>query len=177
MATDPGNFGSGPVQGGAQGAVPPADPNRRDATRVLRAPGKPRPSRPKDHSGGTFKLPSMGDRLFGFQLRQELGRGSFARVFLAEQAELAGRSVVLKISSIAGHEPQTLAQLQHTHIVPIHSVHEDAAAGLRAVCMPYFGGASLNRVLGALWLAGRPPAQGKQLTEALARVGCWSPGA
>src|SRR5437588_5042790 len=61
-------------------------------------------------------LPSAGDELFGFQLRQELGRGSFARVFLAEQKSLAGRPVVAKVSAIEGDEPQTLAQLQHTNI-------------------------------------------------------------
>ena len=34
------------------------------------------------------------------------------------------------ISAIEGDEPQTLAQLQHTSIVPIYSVHEDQNAGL-----------------------------------------------
>src|SRR5437660_10768226 len=92
-------------------------------------------------------LPSPGDRIFHFRLGRELGRGAFARVFLAEQADLANRRVVLKCSSIEGAEPQTLAQLQHTNIVPIYSVHEDREAGLRAVCMPYFGGASLSQVL------------------------------
>src|SRR4051794_40790250 len=93
------------------------------------------------------RLPEVSEVLFGFRLRHELGRGAYARVFLAEQADLAGRPVVLKVSAIDGDEPQTLAQLQHTHIVPIYSAHECAAAGLRAVCMPYFGGASLSAVL------------------------------
>ena len=35
--------------------------------------------------------------------------------------------------SFQGNEPQTLAQLQHTHIVPIYSLHEDIRAGMRAV--------------------------------------------
>jgi serine/threonine protein kinase/tetratricopeptide (TPR) repeat protein len=108
--------------------------------------------------------------VFGFRLRQELGRGAFACVFLAEQADLARRPVVLKISSIAGNEPQTLAQLQHTHIVPIHSLHEDKQAGLRAVCMPYFGGASLSRALRTLWEETAQPAQGRQLVKALGKV-------
>src|SRR5262249_60986312 len=99
----------------------------------------------------TLALPAVGDELFGFRLCQELGRGAFARVFLAEQASLAGRPVVVKVSAAEGDEPQTLAQLQHTHIVPIYSVHEDSAAGLRAVCMPYFGGASLSSVLRAVY--------------------------
>ncbi|MBV9123216.1 MAG: protein kinase, partial [Planctomycetes bacterium] len=115
-------------------------------------------------------LPEVGDRLFDFSLRQELGRGAFARVFLAEQAGLADRPVVLKVSAIEGTEPQTLAQLQHTHVVPIHSVHEDPRAGLRAVCMPYFGGASLSAVLRALWANNQSPRQGGELVAALRAV-------
>jgi serine/threonine protein kinase/Flp pilus assembly protein TadD len=121
-------------------------------------------------SGVTLRLPDVGEELFGFRLRYELGRGAFARVFLAEQGGLADRPVVLKISGIEGDEPRTLAQLQHTHIVPIYSVHEDAAAGLRAVCMPYFGGASLSRVLEALWQAVAKPERGQEFVDALRAV-------
>jgi serine/threonine protein kinase/Flp pilus assembly protein TadD len=120
-------------------------------------------------AGGGLRLPEPGERLFGFRLRQPLGRGAFARVYLAEQADLAGRPVVLKVSAIDGHEPQTLAQLQHTNIVPIYSVHEDAAAGIRAVCMPYFGGASLSAVLQRL-RDGRAPATAAEFLRALAEA-------
>ncbi|HXG12097.1 MAG TPA: serine/threonine-protein kinase [Gemmataceae bacterium] len=116
--------------------------------------------------------PAIGDELFHFRLRRELGRGAFARVYLAEQADLAGRPVVLKVSPIQGNEPQTLAQLQHTNIVPIYSVHEDPERGLRAVCMPYFGGASLARVLHLLWAQTARPVRGVQLVEALERAQC-----
>ena len=44
----------------------------------------------------SLRLPELGERLFGFLLRHELGRGAFARVFLAEQSDLADRPVVLK---------------------------------------------------------------------------------
>jgi serine/threonine protein kinase/tetratricopeptide (TPR) repeat protein len=115
-------------------------------------------------------LPSVQDELFGFRLRQELGYGAFARVFLAEQISLAGRPVVLKVSAISGTEPQTLAQLQHTHIVPIYSLHDDARAGLRAVCMPYFGGATLGSVLQSAWATLNPPTGGHQLVSALEAV-------
>jgi serine/threonine protein kinase/tetratricopeptide (TPR) repeat protein len=121
-------------------------------------------------SGATLRLPDVGEELFGFHLRRELGRGAFARVLLAEQGDLADRPVVLKISAIEGQEPQTLAQLQHTHIVPIYSVHEDATAGLRAVCMPYFGGASLSRILHALWGAKARPTRGQDFVGALRAV-------
>jgi serine/threonine protein kinase/Flp pilus assembly protein TadD len=118
----------------------------------------------------TLKLPEVGDELFGFRLRREVGRGAFARVFLAEQGNLAGRPVVLKVSAAEGDEAQTLAQLQHTHIVPIHSVHDDAAAGLRAVCMPYLGGASLSQVLHRLRDRTPVPQRGQELAEALGEV-------
>ncbi len=134
---------------------------------VLRSLGAP------ETAASILKLPSTGDELFGFRLRYELGRGAFARVFLAEQADLAGRPVVLKISAIKGNEPHTLAQLQHTHIVPIYSVHEDAGSGLRVICMPSFGGASLSRVLQFLWAETKRPMKGKQLVQALEAV--WQP--
>src|SRR5947208_12354406 len=115
-------------------------------------------------------LPVPGDEVFHFRLGRELGRGAFARVFLAEQADLANRRVVLKCSSIEAAEPQTLAQLQHTNIVPIYSVHEDRDAGLRAVCMPYFGGASLSQVLHMLWSKTERPVRGEELALALEAV-------
>ncbi len=93
--------------------------------------------------------------------------GAFARVFVAEQADLADRPVVLKFSRIEGIEPQTLSRLQHTHIVPIYSVHEDPQERARAVCMPYFGGANLASVLERLWSRNDRPTQGIQLVEAL----------
>ena len=115
-------------------------------------------------------LPKIGDELFGFRLRQQLGQGAFARVFLAEQVELADRLVALKTSDLCGTEPQTLAQLQHTNIVPIYSVHEDAAAGIRAVCMPYFGGAALSQILRAVWEKTEHPQHGSEIVAALATV-------
>lgn len=114
-----------------------------------------------------LRLPEVGDELFGFTLRLSLGNGAFARVFVAEQANLACRPVVLKISAIEGTEPQTLARLQHTNIVPIHSVHEDPARGVRAVCMPYLGGANLCSVLERLWKDHSTPHLGSHLVRSL----------
>ncbi len=137
---------------------------------ALAPPPSPDWTRPVNLDGAPRQptLPSEGESVFGFRLGRELGRGSFACVYLAGQADLAGRPVVLKVSGIDGDEPQTLAQLQHTHIVPIYSVHEDPVRGLRAVCMPYFGGASLARVLDQLWKDALRPATGAQLVRALA---------
>ncbi len=121
------------------------------------------------------RLPEVGEEIFGFRLRQPLGRGAFARVYLAEQPDLASRPVVLKISATEGCEHETLARLQHTNIVPIFSVHEDKKAGLRAVCMPYFGGATLSSIMENLWAKTGPPTRGCQLVEALEAVGSAAP--
>jgi eukaryotic-like serine/threonine-protein kinase len=131
----------------------------------------------RESEGAAFplRLPEVGDAVFGFRLRHPLGEGAFARVFLAEQADLAGRPVVLKISDIEGTEPQTLAQLLHTNIVPIYSLHEDRRAGLRAVCMPYLGGASLSTILGSLWTDSPRPTSGAQFQRALEAVQAPSP--
>ena len=132
---------------------------RRDVLRSITAVSEP--------SALTFALPKVGDELFGYRLQSQLGQGAFARVFLAEQSELAGRLVALKTSDLTGSEPQTLAQLQHTNIVPIYSVHEDTASGIRAVCMPYFGGASLSQILKEVWRKSDQPTSGAAIVDVL----------
>jgi serine/threonine protein kinase len=118
----------------------------------------------------TSSLPMIGEEIFGYRLRRELGSGTFARVFLAEQVGVPGRPVVLKVSSCPGTERETLAQLQHTHIMPSRSYYEDSGAGLRAVCMPFFGGSSLSHVLGAIWTETSHPIKGAQLVRALQQL-------
>ncbi len=125
---------------------------------------------PGGSGSGRLILPHINDEIFGFRLLHELGRGGFAKVFLAQQGELANRQMVLKISAIEGTEPQTLAQMQHTHVVPIYSVHEDIHTGLRAVCMPYLGGACLAKVIDKAWENQATPTTGRALLEALDRV-------
>ena len=92
-------------------------------------------------------FPEAGQTIGGFYLVEELGRGAFARVFLARERQLADRPVALKVSRRGSREPQALARLQHTHIVPVHSHRVDPATGLHLLCMPYFGRITLARVL------------------------------
>src|SRR5205085_4523694 len=101
-----------------------------------------------------------------YEVRAERGRGAEGRVCLATQPALADRPVVLKVTSRRGEEHLTLARLQHTHIVPLFAVHDDGA-NLRTLCMPFFGGATWQRLLEAL--APVPPAarSGPGLLEAL----------
>ncbi len=92
-------------------------------------------------------FPEAAQTIAGFHLVEELGRGSFARVFLAQERQLADRPVALKVARTGSREPQTLARLQHTHIVPVHSYRTDPATGLHLLCMPYFGRVTLGRLL------------------------------
>ena len=54
----------------------------------------------------------------------------------------------MKVTRTGSREPQTLARLQHTHIVPVYSYRTDPATGLHLLCMPYLGRLTLARVLG-----------------------------
>ncbi|WP_165074529.1 serine/threonine-protein kinase [Paludisphaera rhizosphaerae] len=124
-----------------------------------------------DDLGGRPKFPEAGDAIAGFQLVEELGRGSFGRVFLARETQLADRPVALKVSLRGSREPQTLARLQHTHIVPVHSHRVEPATGLHVLCMPYFGRVTLSRLLDEVDRAGgEGPPSGRALVEALDRL-------
>jgi serine/threonine protein kinase/lipoprotein NlpI len=120
---------------------------------VVHTGGRPAGERPFGHTEQLLdpepaEFPAPGRSFAGFKLVKELGRGAFARVYLAEQPDLAGRPVVLKVSSELVEESQTLARLQHTNIVPVHSAHR--VGRWQAVCMPFFGAATLADLLGAL---------------------------
>jgi serine/threonine protein kinase len=97
----------------------------------------------------TIPWPVEGETFLGFRLLRELGRGSFARVFLAAEPDLGDRLVAVKISPHGGAEAQTLGRLDHPNVVTVYAVRKDETTGLTAVCMPYLGGATLHSVLAA----------------------------
>jgi len=112
------------------------------------------------------RFPKTGEQIAGFRIVRELGRGAFARVYLAEQIGLAHRPVALKVATYGnGDESQLLARLQHAHIVPILSEHEDPETGLHLLCMPYFGGANLAQVLEAAGRRGESPSRSQHPTH------------
>ena len=115
----------------------------------------------------TESLPQVGTELVGFHLVEELGRGAFGRVYLARQGDLAGRLVALKVAAGLRAESNTLAQLQHTNIVPIYSYH--SAGPFQAVCMPYLGRTTLAQVVQSLSSLPGVPNSGKELRSTLNR--------
>ncbi len=106
-------------------------------------------------------FPQPGGGFLNFQLIRELGRGAFARVYLAQQIGLADRPVVLKVGLDLWGEVQTLAQLQHSNVVPLYSVHH--TRHFQVVCMPYLGSTTLDDVIWALIRRGRLPQTGPEL--------------
>src|SRR5262249_15188740 len=92
--------------------------------------------------------------------------GAVGRVFLARQSHLANRLVVVKVSAHSDNEPYTLAQMQHTNIVPIYSVH--LVGPLQVVCMPYYGATTLAQIIADLGQFVRPlPTTGRDLLRPL----------
>jgi serine/threonine protein kinase/tetratricopeptide (TPR) repeat protein len=113
------------------------------------------------------RFPAVGEALGDFRLIAEIGRSSHARVFLAAQPTLADRVVVLKVTPRQDREFLSLARLQHTHIIPLHGVHDFPERNLRGLCQPYLGGATLERLLDALRGVPASKRSGRALVDAL----------
>jgi serine/threonine protein kinase len=91
--------------------------------------------------------PLPGREFLGFDLCRELGRGAFARVFLAREPALGDRLVALKVAQALGSEARTLGPLNHPNIVPIYSLKRDTETNFVAISMPYLGAATLHHVI------------------------------
>ncbi|HWB09354.1 MAG TPA: protein kinase [Pirellulales bacterium] len=128
---------------------------------------------PTFEGGGPLEAPGEwpepGQTLGGFKLVEMLGRGAYARVYLAEEAAIGSRRVVVKASLGGGNEAHTLGKLVHPNIVPIYSVQTEPEFGLTLICMPFLGRATLHDVLDALYHGGRArPTRGRDFLDALA---------
>jgi serine/threonine protein kinase/tetratricopeptide (TPR) repeat protein len=122
------------------------------------------------------RFSEIGETLGEFRLVADLGRGAQGRVFLAAQASLANRPVVLKMTPRDGQEHLSLARLQHTHIVPLYWAQDFPDRNLRVLCMPFLGLTTLQGLLTAL--AARPAStrHGRDILEALRQDGLRVPG-
>ena len=92
------------------------------------------------------KIVAVGDTIDDFELMAELGKGSFATVFLARQNSMQ-RLVALKVSADHGMEAQTLAQLDHPHIVRVFDQRREKEHNLQLLYMQYLEGGTLLDVL------------------------------
>lgn len=99
--------------------------------------------------------PRPGDYFEGLVLVEELGRGMFARVYLAREPETGDRPVVLKLSPFLSAEARTLGSIRHPHIVSV--LWARRVGPLHAICMPFVGSATLKDVL----TAGTRPGRGR----------------
>ncbi|MCE9528311.1 MAG: serine/threonine protein kinase [Planctomycetales bacterium] len=93
--------------------------------------------------------PKAGEKIDDFELLSELGKGAFASVFLARQVSMQ-RLVALKISAEKGSEPQTLAQLDHPHIVRVYDQRIIPEQKTRLLYMQYVPGGTLAEVVACI---------------------------
>lgn len=103
-----------------------------------------------------------GDEVGPYRLLREMGRGGFAHVYLAADAELEDRLLVLKVTDRPSAEHRYLARAPHPHIVPIlrERITDD---GLQLIFMPFVGGATLGEVLQESRRRSRRPERGLDL--------------
>ncbi len=111
--------------------------------------------------------PEAGQLFLGFSLLEELGRGAFARVFLAAEPALGNRLVAVKVSLQGTAEAETLGRLHHRTIVPVHSAQKDEKTGLNVVCMPFLGSATLCDVLDHLYAHPGLPIRANTILEGI----------
>lgn len=114
--------------------------------------------------------PEAGEQVAGFALVREIGRGGFSRVFLAREKGLGDRHVVVKICKLANEEAAWLGQLDHPHVVPVHSVTILPRRGFTVICMPYLGSATLADVIGEVFAAGNPRPRGTAVLKVIERA-------
>ena len=110
-----------------------------------------------------------GETLDDFELLTELGKGAFAKVFLARQGSLQ-RLVALKVSANRGSEPQTLAQLDHPNIVRVYDQRVLPERDLRLLYMKYVPGGTLEAASKWCWNVPGPERNGKAFLQAVNRA-------
>ncbi|MBX9623955.1 MAG: hypothetical protein K2X82_09120, partial [Gemmataceae bacterium] len=87
--------------------------------------------------------PAPGAEVAGLTVRAEMGRGTFARAYLAYDPG-TDRNCVLKLSPTRGGEGRALGPLSHPHITDVYWAGR--VGGLNAVCMPLLGAVTLEDV-------------------------------
>ena len=106
----------------------------------------------------------VGGQLDDFDLLARLGKGAFASVYLARQRSMQ-RLVALKVSTDRGDEPQTLAQLDHPHIVRVYDQRLIPERKLRLLYMQLVPGGTLHGVADVVRLTPAVLRTGKLLLD------------
>ncbi len=100
--------------------------------------------------------PEPGESFGNFDIIEELGSGGIAHVYLATQADLGNRTVVVKATPFSSYEASILGRLNHPNIVPIHFADEVAEHNLSFLCMPYYGRSTLVDLIDLAFEEGLP---------------------
>jgi serine/threonine protein kinase/Tfp pilus assembly protein PilF len=117
-----------------------------DAEKQLIEDTPPSEIAPAEEDARPQPWPEVGMVWEGFRLLEELGRGNFARVYLARELALGERLVAVKCTNLGRDEAAVLGPLDHPHVVPIHSIRTVPKTKFKLVCMPYLGHATLEQV-------------------------------
>ncbi len=115
------------------------------------------------------RWPEPGERLADLMVLRELGRGGFARVYLALEESTGARPVAVKFSPEGDAEARTMGRLAHPNIVPVLSARFEETVGLTAVCMPFLGAATLIDLLDGAYPTpdAAPPREAAVIHEAI----------
>lgn len=107
-----------------------------------------------------------GQTVDDFEIVQELGRGAFARVYLAKQISMQ-RLVALKVSAGKGDEPQALAQFDHPNIVRVYDQRALDGGTTHLLYMQYLPGGTLADVAKRVRWTGKSARSGQLILDAL----------
>ncbi|MCA9084807.1 MAG: serine/threonine protein kinase [Planctomycetaceae bacterium] len=109
------------------------------------------------------RWPRVGHEFCRFRLIEEIGRGALSRVFLAQQADLRDRHVIVKVCIRSQREAGLMASIEHPGIAGIYSIHLDESVGLGAICMPFLTRVTLHHLTESLHRT-LPPRRLRQIT-------------
>jgi eukaryotic-like serine/threonine-protein kinase len=126
--------------------------------------------RPEVYDRFKIDWPEPGQAFAGFTVVRELGRGAFARAYLAVDPDTGNRPVVLKLSPDPSAEAKTLGPVSHPHVANV--LWARRADDVSAICLRYVGAATLADAIAAAvgpTAAGRPTA--RTVLDAISTVG------
>lgn len=110
-------------------------------------------ARQSDAANSKINWPQPGETVAGFRLVEQIGRGAFSRVFLANDLTFKNREVAVKFCRNDTHETEALSQLQHSAIGVVLEVRSVPERQLAAISMQMISRTTLDDVVRHLWRA------------------------